>query len=173
MKTQEILKFIEDNQGEKIETFFDKTHSKISELNKRIDRISFSLLLMVACGPDYTTDIPDSKENKERYVQYLKVPRSVDVSDIYCYCDYFGADYKVLISFNCDPSTVQNIARTKQMQKATEKGGGLIFGAEFKWWDKEKIESLVPYKEGKDLEYWKYIWYDSSAKRAYYLEYSM
>ena len=127
------------------------------------------LIFTISCNePDYNTRIPDTKGNKDCFVRYLNTKPSDDVKDIYCYADYLGGDHMVLISFYCDSSTVQKIVSEKQMSKANEKGGGLIFGEEFKWWDKKRIEIIIPFQEGR-----RYIWYDSLSKRAYYLEFSI
>ncbi len=48
-----------------------------------------------------------------------------------------------------------------------------MFQDEFKWWDKEKISHLKGYKNGKEHEFWQYLWYDNDQKKAYYEEFSL
>ena len=85
-----------------------------------------------------------------------------------------GIDYKVLIAFTCDKSTIDKIIAGKNMQlSTTEHDSGLFFLDQFNWWDKDKVEFLQPYKVGKDAEYWQYLWYDPKSKQACYEEFSL
>jgi hypothetical protein len=88
--------------------------------------------------------------------------------------DFLGIDYKVLIAFTCDKSTIDKIILTNKMKLTTSKDDdGLLFADEISWWDKNKIELLEPYKVGKEGEFWQYLWYDTKTKQAFYEEYSL
>jgi hypothetical protein len=54
-----------------------------------------------------------------------------------------------------------------------ETDDGLGFTEEIPWGDRDKIESLQPYKIGKEDEYWKYLWYDTKTNQAFYEEFSL
>lgn len=124
--------------------------------------------------PTYDYKVPDTKPNKGRFKQHLGIEPTNDVKNIYAYGDFFlGLDYKVLIAFSCDKSTIEKIIQRKDLQPAGRKGGGLMFLDEFSWWDKNKIDSLEGYRKGIESEYWEYLWYDPKTKRAFYEEYSM
>lgn len=47
MNRKEILKFIEENQGEHLWDFYNKIYDNLIDLNRRIDRISFYLIIIV------------------------------------------------------------------------------------------------------------------------------
>ena len=117
---------------------------------------------------------PDSESNKNRFKEYLNVDLTKDIKNIYSYADFFGADYKILVSFSCDTSTISKIIKSKGLTLSNdENDNGLSFGEEFPWWDKKAIENIKPFKEGKELEYWKYLWFDKERKTAYYEEFSL
>ncbi|MDD2982930.1 MAG: hypothetical protein PHQ74_06045 [Crocinitomicaceae bacterium] len=123
--------------------------------------------------PKFDAYTPDTKFNKKRFVEYLGVELSAAVKDIYCYGDFLGIDYKVLISFTCDSTTVQRIITRKKMEITADEDVGLNFSEEFPWWNKERIKILKPYKYGKEDQFWEYIWYDKANKKAYFEAFSL
>jgi hypothetical protein len=151
---------------------FDKTKEVVSETKQKINRKASDFLDSVILKP--SVDTPNTERDKRCFREYLLTEIPEDVKMIYSYGDFFGADYKVLISFTCNPSTIDKIVASKKMDLTTKKDdGGLNFMAEFPWWDKEKIRLLKPYKVGKEYEYWKYLWFDPKTKQAYYEEFSL
>jgi hypothetical protein len=46
MNRQEILKFIADNQDDKLLDFYDKCYDKLNDLNKRIDKLTLYLIIV-------------------------------------------------------------------------------------------------------------------------------
>ena len=150
----------------------DKTQEKVSETKQKISNKKDQLVDKVF--PTYDNGKPDTDNNKKRFKEHLQVDLTDDVKNIYAYGDFLGIDYKVLIAFTCDKTTIDKIIAVKKMQLTTAKDDdGLFFLDEFQWWDKDKIELLEPYKVGKDGEYWQYLWYDKKNKTAYYEEYSL
>ena len=150
----------------------DKTHEKIDETKQNI--IDKKDQLVDKVFPTYDNGKPDTENNKKRFREHLQVDLTNDIRNIYAFGDFFGVDYKVLISFNCDTSTINKIAKRKNMTLSTKDNDeGLFFSAEFPWWDKEKIAKIKPYKVGKEYEYWQYFWYDSKSKTAFYEEFSL
>ena len=150
----------------------DKTQEKIGETKQKISEKKNKLVDKFF--PIYDNGKPDTENNKKRFKEHLQVDLTDDVKNIYAYGDFLGVDYKVLISFSCDNSTIENIIATKKMKLTTWKDDdGLFFLDEFNWWVKEKIELLEPNKVGKVGEYWQYLWYDKKSKTAYYEEYSL
>lgn len=124
--------------------------------------------------PSYDSGKPDTENNKKRFTEHLTIDLTNDIKNIYCYGDFMGIDYKVLISFTCDTSTINRILRAKGMTiSQKDHDSGLSFSAELPWWHKEIIERIRPYKVGKEYEYWHYLWYDKKTRTAYYEEFSM
>jgi hypothetical protein len=150
----------------------DKTKETISEAKQNFSKKKEQLVDKVF--PSYDNGKPDTENNKKRFKEHLQADVSDDVKNIFAYGDFIGIDYKVLISFTCDTTTINKIIRTKQMSLSTiDYDDGLSFSAEFPWWDKERISKIKPYKTGKEYEYWEYLWYDIQTRQAYYLEFSL
>jgi hypothetical protein len=150
------------NKGKEIAL---STESKIKDKSERIIDKAF---------PHFDSDTADTKFNKQRFVEYLEVNFSTDVTNIYCFGDFLGVDFKVLFSFNCDSTTIQEIINKKGLKVINDSSDtGLLFQDDFKWWDKEKINQLKGYKNGKVNEFWQYLWYDKNQKKAYYEEFTM
>ena len=150
----------------------DKTHEKVSKTKQKISNKKDQLVDKFL--PTYDNGKPDTENNKKRFKEHLQIDLTDDVKNIYAYGDFSGADYKVLISFTCDKTTVDKIIAAKKMQLESSKDDdGLFFLDEFKWWNRDKIELLEPYKVGKEYEYWQYLWYDRKSKTAYYEEFSL
>lgn len=150
----------------------DKTKKVVSNAKEKVHRKANEFLDSVILKP--SVDTPNTNRDNKCFKECLLADIPTDVKNINTYEDYFGADYKVLIAFTCNPSTIDKIVASKKMELTTkEDDNGLNFMAEFPWWDKRKIQSLKPYKVGKEYEYWKYIWFDPKTKQAYYEEYSL
>lgn len=150
----------------------DKTKEVVSDTKQKIKRKATELIDSVILKP--TVDTPNTERDKKRFREYLLTEIPEDVKSIYTYGDFLGADYKVLIAFTCNHSTIKKIVALKKMSLASkEKDNGLNFMAKFPWWDKGKIELLKPYKVGKEDEYWEYLWFDSITRQAYYEEFSL
>ncbi|HSC54990.1 MAG TPA: hypothetical protein VLC98_15260 [Phnomibacter sp.] len=150
----------------------DKTKEVASDTKQKISKKAGELVDKVILKP--AIDTPNTERDKKRFRDYVLTEPSNDVTNIHSYGDFFGSDYKVLIAFTCNQSTIDRIIATKKMQLTTTKDDdGLFFLDEFPWWDKDKIELLEPYKVGKENEYWKYLWYDPKTKQAFYEEFSL
>ena len=150
----------------------DKTKEIVSNTKQKIHRKASEFIDSVILKP--SVDTPNTGRDKKCFREYLLAEIPEDVKNINTYEDYFGADYKVLIAFTCNQSTIDKIVASKKMGLTTkEDDNGLNFMAEFPWWDKGKIQSLKPYKVGKEYEYWKYLWFDPKTKQVYYEEYSL
>ena len=150
----------------------DKTKEVVSDTKQKVIKKAGELADEVILKP--VIDTPNTERDKKRFREYLLTELSGDVTNIYSYGDFFGADYKILIAFACDQSTIDRIIATKKMQLTTIKDDdGLLFMDEFHWWEKDKIELLEPYKVGKEYEYWKYLWYDPKTRQAFYEEFSL
>lgn len=123
--------------------------------------------------PTYDHNKPDTENNKGRFKEHLQVELTEDVRNIFSYGDFMGIDYKVLMTFVCDSTTVRKIVEKKGMVQSKEQDTGLTFGEEFPWWNKNAIERIKPYKVGKENEYREYLWYDKETRVAYYEEFSL
>ena len=150
----------------------DKTQDKIGETKQKI--IDKKDQLVDKFFPTYDNGKPDTDNNKKRFKEHLQVDLTNDVKNIYAFGVFLGADYKVLISFNCDTTTLNKIVKTKAMTISTKDNDeGLLFLDEFSWWDKKIISKIRAFKVGKEYEYWQYLWYDTKSKTAYYEEFSL
>ena len=150
----------------------DKAKETVAETKKSIGNKKNQVTDRIF--PIYNSDKADTEFNRKRFKEHLQVDLTDDIKDIYAYGDFLGIDYKVLIAFTCDQSTIDRIIEVKKMQLTTSKDDdGLLFLDEFKWWDKDKIEVLEPFKVGKEQEYWQYLWYDPKTKQAFYEEFSL
>jgi len=121
--------------------------------------------------PLFDATVADTKYNKERFKEFLEIELTPDVKNIYAYGDFLGADYKVLIAFRCDSSTLKRIILTKKMAISTNESPGLHFPEEFTWWNKEITNKTKPYKikDGQG----EYLWYDAIKGNAYYEQFSL
>jgi hypothetical protein len=115
---------------------------------------------------------PIPKAIKKDLKNILQIDLTNDVKNIYAFGDFMGIDYKVLISFTCNQSTIAKIIAVKKMKLITN-DGGLSFSDELSWWDQQKIDKLDGYKVGKEYEYWEYLWYDKKTNTAWYEEFSL
>ncbi|HTO16605.1 MAG TPA: hypothetical protein VLZ83_12600 [Edaphocola sp.] len=150
------------NKGQEIA---DKTEQKVKSKSKDLVDKAF---------PQFDSDKPDTKYNKKRFEEYLEVKLTPDIKEIYCFGDFLGIDYKVLFSFTCDSTTIKRIIDKKKLELTDENNdSGLLFMDDFNWWNKEKIEKIRPFKNGKENEFWQYLWYDKDGKKAYYEAFSL
>jgi len=150
----------------------DETQEKIGETKQKI--IDKKDQLVDKVFPIYDNSKPDTENNKKRFKEHLQVDLTDEIKNIYTYGDFLGADYKVLISFSCDTTTLNKIVKTKAMTlSTTDNDEGLFFLDEFPWWDKKVIAKIKPFKVGKEYEHWQYLWFDKKNKTAYYEEFSL
>jgi hypothetical protein len=154
-----------DRIKNKTEEFAARTESKVKSKSKDILEIIFPL---------FDSYEPDTKFNKKRFKEFLNVDISDDVNTLYTFGDFLGADYKILISFKCDSSTIYKIIMQNKMKLSeSENDFGLGFSDEFKWWDKIVIEKIKPYKMREKSGDWFYLWYDQNTKTAYCEQFSL
>lgn len=124
--------------------------------------------------PQFDPYIADSKFNRQRFEDYLKLTPGDSVRSIYAYGDFIGIDYKVMLAFECDPYFAQKIIQTNELVLSPETDRkNLISGTSFDWWPEDQLDTLPQFKKGEDYKYWKILWVDSSAQKAYYLEFSL
>lgn len=124
--------------------------------------------------PHFDAYKADTKYNKKRFKDFLKVDLTPDITNIYCFDDAVGIDADYQFAFNCNDSTAQRIIRTHAMTLDTE-DTDFAFGLQndFKWWDKKKIEKLPLYSWTDGEQYFQYFWYDKKEQKAYYFDFDM
>lgn len=124
--------------------------------------------------PQFDPYIADSKFNRKRFEDYLKLKPGADARNIYAYADFLGIDYRVMLAFECDTSFAQKIIQTNELVLSPETDRkNLIFSTSFDWWPEDRLDTLPQFKKGEDYKYWKILWVDSNAQKAYYLEFSL
>ncbi|MGC4103826.1 hypothetical protein [Ferruginibacter sp.] len=121
---------------------------------------------------DYDIDKPDTKSNRERFKDYLKIDINENVKEVFCYADFLGADYKIQMSFKCDTATVNKIISVNKLYKQDFRGGRNLDN-QFPWWNEKRIDSIRPYIMSIEDELYKFLWFDPQSGKAYYLEYSL
>jgi hypothetical protein len=150
------------NKGQELA---DKTEEKVKDKSKDlVDKVV----------PHFDAYKPDTKFNKERFTDFLKVDLSPDIKNIYCFDDAIGIDADYMFSFNCDTTTARRIIEKHQL-KLDKETTDYAFGLQhdFEWWDKKKIEKLDLYSWQGDHQYFKYFWYDKTEQKAYYFDFDM
>ena len=150
------------NKGQELA---DNTEKKVKDKSKDlVDKVV----------PHFDAYKPDTKFNKERFKDFLKVELTPDIKNIYCFDDAIGIDADYMFSFNCDPTTARKIIE-KQNLKLDKETTDYAFGLQhdFDWWDKKKIEKLDLYSWQGDHQYFKYFWYDKTEQKAYYFDFDM
>lgn len=150
------------NKGQELA---DKTEEKVKDKSKDlVDKVV----------PHFDAYKPDTKFNKERFKDFLKVDLTPDIKNIYCFDDAIGIDADYMFSFNCDTTTSRKIIEKHQL-KLDKETTDYAFGLQhdFDWWDKKKIGKLDLYSWQGDHQCFKYFWYDKSEKKAYYFDFDM
>lgn len=150
------------NKGQELA---DKTEEKVKDKSKDlVDKVV----------PHFDAYKPDTKFNKERFIDFLKVDLTPDIKNIYCFDDAIGIDADYMFSFNCDTTTARKIIEKHQL-KLDKETADYAFGLQhdFDWWDKKKIVNLDLYSWQGDHQYFKYFWYDKTEQKAYYFDFDM
>jgi len=144
-----------------------KTRAK-QESNKIADKISEKLY------PPFDSDKPDTENNKKRFADFLKIPITPNIKNIYCFDDAIGIDADYMFAFNCEEATSDNIIKTHALKKdTTNSDNGFSLQHDFFWWDKTKISTLEKYSWTDGEQYWKYYWYDSIERKAYFFDFDL
>lgn len=143
----------------------NKTEEKvIDKSNKILDEVS----------PKFDAYNQDTKFNKIRFKDFLKIELTPDVKNIYCFEDAVGIDSDYMFSFNCNSKTADKI-KEKHSLRLDKNTKDYAFGLQndFKWWDKEEIKMLELYSWHEKNNYFKYFWYDEEKEKAYYFEFDL
>lgn len=125
--------------------------------------------------PHFDAYKADTKYNKLRFNDFLKVPITDDVKNIYCFDDAIGIDADYQFSFSCSKETADKIIATHEMKLIPSKND-FAFGlqTEFDWWKLEDIKKLNPHiYQSEDEQYFKYFWYDTKKGKAYFFDFDM
>ena len=142
-----------------------KTKAKVIEKsNDLIDNVS----------PKFDKNIADTKYNKKRFLDFLKVEITPDIKNIYCYDDAIGIDASYQFSFNCNYETAKKIIQ-KHKLKLDKNNTVPSFGIQHncEWWDINKIEKLNLYSWTNNDQYFKNFWYDQIEQKAYFFDFDM
>ena len=124
--------------------------------------------------PVFDSDVADSKNNRERFKDFIKVELTPDIRNIYCFDDAIGIDADYMFAFNCDLTTSNRIIKMHNLTIDTISSDN-AFGLQndFEWWKKEEIAKLTKYSWTNGEHYFKYFWYDSVNKKAYFFDFDM
>lgn len=125
-------------------------------------------------APHFDAYQADTKFNKARFKDFLKVELTPDISNIYCFDDAVGIDADYQFSFNCDTATVRRIIEKHQLKPdKTTKDYAFGLQNDFEWWNKKKIEKLDLYSWQSKNQYFKYFWYDRAEQKAYFFDFEL
>ncbi|WP_231632450.1 hypothetical protein [Mangrovimonas sp. TPBH4] len=124
--------------------------------------------------PPFDYKFPDTEPNKARFKDFLKVPLTEDIQNIYCFDDAIGINASYMFSFNCSPTTSKNIIEEHQLGLDTLNNYN-AFGLQedFAWWDKNHIAQLQKYSWTDGNNYFKYYWYDAKTQKAYFFDFDL
>ena len=124
--------------------------------------------------PRFDSDAPDTKFNKKRFSEFFHFEPTPDVRNIYCYADLIGIDGKFFFSFNCDTTTLNRIINELNLIHRDQPDLTSIgLWQNFSWWDSAKIVTIPPFSKKVEHEMYWYLWYDSTKKKAYYMDFDM
>lgn len=154
-----------DSIRNKGKEFIDKTEENVKDRSEDLaDKVV----------PHFDAYMADTRFNKERFNDFLKVDLTADIKNIYCFDDAIGIDADYMFSFNCDTITARKIIERHQL-KHDKETTDYAFGLQhdFDWWDKKNIEKLDLYSWHNDHQYYKYFWYDKTEQKAYYFDFDM
>lgn len=150
------------NKGQK---FADIAEEKVkAKSNELVDKVV----------PHFDAYESDTKFNKERFREFLKIDLTPDIKNIYCFDDAIGIDADYQFSFNCDTTTSKRIIE-KHLLKLDKTTTDFAFGlqSDFEWWDKKKIRKLPLYSWQGKQQYFKYFWYDKAEQKAYFFDFNL
>jgi hypothetical protein len=125
-------------------------------------------------SPAFDAYHADTKYNKQRFSEFLKVEITPDIKNIFCFDDAMGIDADYQFSFNCEAASAERIIAIHKLildNETTDYAFGLQ--NDFDWWDKEKIKTLQLYSWRGEHQYFKYFWYDKVEQRAYFFDFDM
>jgi hypothetical protein len=124
--------------------------------------------------PRFDAYQPDTKYNKWRFKEFLKVEITPDVKNIFCYGDAIGIDAKYQFAFNCSKETATRIIEKHSLKPDTSTTDpGYNLQTPFEWWPISKIKTLKFYSFVGEHSYYKYFWYDPKEQKAYYFDFDM
>ncbi|MFA0964083.1 hypothetical protein AB9P05_19905 [Roseivirga sp. BDSF3-8] len=123
--------------------------------------------------PPFNAYKADTEANKARFEDFLLVPVSEDVNNIYCFDDAIGIDTGYLFAFNCSRATAEKIIERLALRSDTvyfDHPYKVIY--EFEWWDEERVGNLSEYN-WSDGQSYRFYWYDEENQKSYYYTFSM
>lgn len=124
--------------------------------------------------PRFDANEPDTRYNKKRFKDFLKIDLTQDIKNIYCFAEETGIDADYMFSFTCNPTTAKKIITKHQLNlDTTTKDYAFGLQHDFEWWDKTKIEKLDLYSWQGDKQYFKYFWYDQTEQKVYFFDFDM
>jgi len=124
--------------------------------------------------PPFDHDKADTKNNKNRFRDFLKVEITPDVNNLFCFDDAIGIDVDYMFAFNCNSTTSRQIIIVNKLTlDTTNSDYGFDMQHNFEWWDKERIKDLNKYSWTNGNQYYKYYWYDVENRKAYFFEFNI
>lgn len=121
----------------------------------------------------FDSDTPDTENNKIHFKNFLRVEVSEDIKDIYCHAAEMGIDKSYMFAFTCSPVTSLRIIEANNLVKDTLDFDATSLQKDFTWWDKKSIAALDKYSYTNGKQYYRYFWYDSLNRRAYFIDFDM
>lgn len=132
-----------------------------------------SIVVLCSCN-NFDSGKSDTKANLNNFKDFLDVPLSADVKNIYCYADEIGIDHLYQFAFQCNKITFESIISKQQLKRSKGPDNySMGLWKEFSWWDEAFIETATPYFKKEEHEIYTYLWYDEKQGNAYYLTFDM
>lgn len=134
--------------------------------------ILVSLFVLFGCS-SYDPVTPDTDNNRKGFETHFEFKPDKDVKNVYYYIDGLGIDIKYQLSFECEQKVVDKIVKELNLVVNDDKMG-VSLANDFDWWNDEYVKQLTIkyWKVNETNDYYKFLWFDSENKKAYYLEFS-
>lgn len=150
-----------------------------NRIQNKIEQIGYQIKEVILkktekAFPKFDHDQPDTKNNKQRFKEFLKVPITPDVKNILCFDDAIGINADYMLSFNCNSTTSNKIINRLHLEiDNSDSGNGFAMQHDFYWWNKKRIKNLQKYSWTNGNNYFKYYWYDTKNEKAYYFDFDI
>ena len=150
----------------------NRVKNKVENINKKAKEKTLKVIEKI--HPSFDHDKADTENNKKRFKDFIKVETSQDIKNIFCFADEIGIDSDYMFAFNCNETTSAKIIELHHLTIDTiNLDNGFAMQHNFEWWNKDRIKKLQKYSWSNGKQYFKYYWYDTENKKAYFFDFDV
>ena len=153
---------------------FDNAKKKANSIKEKLKEEVKNQIDNIA--PKFDHKEADTKINKKRFEEFIKIKITPDIKNIYCYADIMGPDSDFTFSFNCNKSTSEKIIKKHSLilDSLNQSIGSTGIQHNLSWWNIKHIQSLKKYTfSTPNKQLFKYYWFDVNKEKAYYFEFDL